>query len=831
MRMSHLRGLRNHIHLWLILPLVILVMTWPTPARIFDADTFWVHNHTWDIFHRIWDSWHLGQALSGRAELWYNTDTFHPQGAPLVFHNIVFPHALALLALKPLMPADNANNLFFLLTLIFNGVCAYVLILHLLKDKWVALYGAVVAVTGISFSSKGSDPVLIIFGTMPLALYFFHRALFEGRSRFAALAGFCAGITAFIGMYTFAFILIGAATYTIFLLPTRWRQRGFWRLLLLFAVIGAAISALRIYPMLADPEIRQEGLTKYQSDVRSHDVLDYFVHSRNPYTGGLLHSLFNVPPGASHQNIYLGYINLAFLACALLMRNAPRKRLLPWLTLFLFFAIMRLGDLLTVNSVPYPETVLPARVLRDSFPSLFGQIGFPNFYIYAIVTPFAVLSSFGLAALIRGRSGRTRALAALAAIFVVCFEYYAPLKGLSVPKGATAYIDWLASEPDDTIKLINLPRKKPIKRYALYGQTLTGYPTAYGYLWRLLGSTSAYADRNWLLREWSQDQSASCFGRAAPYHEALDELLADGFSHIVLHRWAYQIEETQHSFARVPAAYEDNLVTIYRLRDMRLACAELPPALVPFDHFLNSPAGAWQPGSSLLSFHPRDRLAADLLAYLDATIAYTTNWDGVLHVYFDEGQPIFQTATGSRLNTEELLAQRQVITVVYAGDFDLAPLASGPPLGQYHSCGPHSLAGKWTFERLLRSEFACALFDSPAPLPVGYDNGAILANTLVTLAGERLDIQMRWDALPVSRHAISVQLFDAAGSKALNQDFIVEDLALARHRVDISGLPPGQYTVKLVLYDFETGDSVSGVAGATGVRFNRELEIATIEVD
>ena len=131
----------------------------------------------------------------------------------------------------------------------------------------------------------------------------------------------------------------------------------------------------------------------------------------------------------------------------------------------------------------------------------------------------------------------------------------------------------------------------------------------------------------------------------------------------------------------------------------------------------------------------------------------------------------------------------------------------------------------------MRRDFSCALFNSPAPLKVRYDNGAVLANTLIALDGARLDIQMRWDALPKSRHAISIQLFDASGGKAHNQDFVVEDLALARHRVDIASLPPGSYTVKLIFYDYNTGHSVSGVGSATDVRFSRELEIATIDVN
>ncbi len=214
-------ALRNHAHVLLIVPLLVLVMTWPTLPEVFNGDDFWVHSSTPDIFHRIWDSWHVGQVLAGQAELWYTFDMFHPRGASLVFQHFSFPHALLMLALRQVMPTDSAFNLLFLLILCFNGFSAYVLIRHLLKDKWVALFGAVVAVLAISFSHSNAVPDLICIGTLPLTLYFFHRAFFEGRRLFAALAGFCAGITAFIGMYTFAFILLSVALYAAFLLLTR----------------------------------------------------------------------------------------------------------------------------------------------------------------------------------------------------------------------------------------------------------------------------------------------------------------------------------------------------------------------------------------------------------------------------------------------------------------------------------------------------------------------------------------------------------------------------------------------------------------------------------
>ena len=37
------RALRNHLHFIIIVPLLIIVMTWPTFERVFDTDRVWIH--------------------------------------------------------------------------------------------------------------------------------------------------------------------------------------------------------------------------------------------------------------------------------------------------------------------------------------------------------------------------------------------------------------------------------------------------------------------------------------------------------------------------------------------------------------------------------------------------------------------------------------------------------------------------------------------------------------------------------------------------------------------------------------------------------------------
>ena len=78
--------------------------------------------------------------LAGQAELFYTDSMFHPQGLSLAFVHYSLPHALMFIIFEKLMPADSAYNLLFMLILCFNALCTYLLALHLLDDKWIALF-------------------------------------------------------------------------------------------------------------------------------------------------------------------------------------------------------------------------------------------------------------------------------------------------------------------------------------------------------------------------------------------------------------------------------------------------------------------------------------------------------------------------------------------------------------------------------------------------------------------------------------------------------------------------------------------------------------------
>ena len=258
--------MRNHWHVLLIVPLVVIFMTWPTFARLFETDDYWFHTRHVDLWYRMWDAWRIERVLAGQDQLYDTKAIFHPHGVSLAFQHISLPHAFLFLVLAKFIPADTAYNLLFLLILCFNAYCAYVLILHLLKEKWSALYGAVVAAVSIPLVSGSTSPDITMIGTIPLAIYFFHRYVKDSRNIFAALAGLCAGVTAFIGVYNFVFILMSVGIIAVFLAGSKLKVLSFWRGLLLFIIVCVSISSLRFYPMIVDassPQGRSGNTSSY----------------------------------------------------------------------------------------------------------------------------------------------------------------------------------------------------------------------------------------------------------------------------------------------------------------------------------------------------------------------------------------------------------------------------------------------------------------------------------------------------------------------------------------------------------------------------------------
>ena len=96
------------------------------------------------------------------------------------------------------------------------------------------------------------------------------------------------------------------------------------------------------------------------------------------------------------------------------------------------------------------------------------------------------------------------------------------------------------------------------------------------------------------------------------------------------------------------------------------------------------------------------------------------------------------------------------------------------------------------------------------------------------LEDEQVTSFLWWSEMIDGAYAVSIQIFDHLGNKRQQFDGVIGSDPIDAFPLDVTGLEPGRYSVKMILYDVESSKSQSGTVVATNGRFDRAIEIATI---
>ena len=832
--------LRRHLHVLVIAPLLIILLTYPTVAHVFDADSVWVPARNYDIWIEFWDGYFAKAFLAGQADLAFTDLSFYPKGVSLVFHLFIYPHMFAFGALQSLMPAANAYCLLYLLIIFACVLSAYVYASWLFKDRWLGLLGGVIFGCSQHVIGHAQHPGIGMIFTLPLALYFLHRGLAEDRPKLVASAGFLTGFTAFISAYSFVFLGMTIGIFLPAFFSSRFRDRRFWLLIALFTAIVAALAVVRFYPMLADSSGLASALTKKAGRESAGDLVAYFVNYRHPTLTPIFYDVFGirgVPVNAwNHDSVngwnhtsYLGYISLLLIAVGLLQRRA-RRRMWRWLLILAPFLILRLGSVLLINDRVFSDIALPKRLLNQLLPPVFAAIHEADHYMIGVLLPLALLTCIGLDAALRAFSGRRRNLIILIVIALCAWELYYHPYSTPVAKRELAYIDWLAEEPDqDSIRLINLPMSRGKSKLYMFHQTLHGYPQVEGLARRTPPSAYQYINENSLLSAWSRNAGPICAAtQKANYLAALDQLIADGFSHFALHTRDPISEILEASFAFSAPAYQDKFVTILRARDLRESCAAPGAnpdiaALYRDFYFDAAPAPRYE---SLLTFHPSDRLSASAVAYFSRA---TWGWRSLNHIRLGKNGDLAIQSSDRAINAlADFTALNNALWLLHdpRQESPFSPAFIAWLNDRYHRCHRAAETDALTVDYYLRRHIPCALVHSADPLHAMYGGGSELRNAAHAINAGRLSVFLWWADTRSGEDAYSIQLFDSSGEKVGQIDAMMQREPIAVHALDIAHLPPGDYSAQLILYDYVSRASYGGAILADNHRFDRALEIA-----
>ena len=135
-----------------------------------------------------------------------------------------------------------------------------------------------------------------------------------------------------------------------------------------------------------------------------------------------------------------------------------------------------------------------------------------------------------------------------------------------------------------------------------------------------------------------------------------------------------------------------------------------------------------------------------------------------------------------------------------------------------------------TIDLYLRLDIPCSAMGESSSVDVQYDDGVRLHNVSYGADSDEIRFYLAWTNDTKNSYAFSLQFFDEDRQKALQYDNVIPRQLLTVHEIDSTPLLEGSYSVQLIVYDFETQISQSGMLSETAEHFERELEIARIEV-
>ena len=749
---------------------------------------------------------------------------FYPQGVSLTYHPFFIPHAIVVSAMQTIMPLSNAFSLTHLLIVFSTAVSAYIHILWLFKDKWIALFGAVVFGFSPHVIGHPNHPDIAFVATVPLVLYSFQRGIKENRLMLVISSGLLTGLTTVTSMYAFVCILmmLGFAICAIAL--SRWRDRRFWLQITLLILAVAVSSFWRVYPLMSD-SLSLGAATEWHGDfeVRT-DLISNFVNHSHPVFGPLAETFLQTPKSARlSETSYLGYIPL-LLACIGVFNPAATRKTLPWVALCAIFLFLRLGSTLNIFGVVFPEVLLPKYYLNQAFPSIFQSFKEADNFMMGAILPLAILSCFGLHTLRTLCPCARRPLIVIIFVGVVAIEYYIPVTGNLIPQGQFDFIDWLAVEEDSgEIHLINLPMgRNSSKRYNLY-QSLSGYPHAEGAISRTPDSAFDYIRSNPILDAWRNNTPISCeIYTRERYVSALDQLEVDGFTHVILHHEIGNPATVSYSFRNATMSFHDDFVSIYRLSDLRDSCPVklntrhpsiderhgtiviFPPTPQEGDHFLRY----------LRRFAKVDKTVVTIAGVVQANIDRQNSESRNSYSYADleRNNAVWLVDNWPEFYEEQTGANQEGF------------------MTRFKFCERFHEDERTTIDLYLKTDIPCEAVDERSTVEVSYDGGVRLHNVSHDAGAAEVRFYLAWTNDTKNDYGFSIQFFDEDGQKALQYDNAILRELLTVHDIDTTPLPEGIYSVQLIVYDYDTRISQGGTLTDTAERFERELELTEIEV-
>ncbi len=229
----------------------------------------------------------------------------------------------------------------------------------------------------------------------------------------------------------------------------------------------------------------------------------------------------------------------------------------------------------------------------------------------------------------------------------------------------------------------------------------------------------------------------------------------------------------------------------------------------------------------ILSFYPHTIQATEwALWYYQRTLS---EWAHVAHVSYDDQGPLVVESSVSTYSSLEAISNNSkgiwVIHNPLLTDLTDMPVYTEWFTQQFQFCKRYVEKSRSVIDYYLKSSIPCDLVTDEQPLNIRYSNGTELGNIVFGLGADTLTVYLWWLQTIDKVYSFSLQIFSDEGNKVRQDDLVISGAPIDIMTFDTADLSAGDYTVKLIVYDFETKDSQPGVVTKDQRLFERDVEV------
>ncbi len=588
--------LRPYSIVLILFTLLTIGLTWPVSAQLFIGVAGFDGR---DSFQHVWYQWWMKETLL-ELGVWPNqiSHLYYPQGAS---HPVLALHPFVPLFFLPITLLSGplvSYNVAFLATFVLSGLTGYLLCRYLTGNVWAGIIGGLIFAFHPNRFGHAAAGHLLLTTNYLLPLYALSLLILLRRPsmKMAVWHGIVTGLLALAqpthigyGIIPIFLVIVIAELF----IPNigsgqknspLWGARGAW--LLISLVLALLIFFPFAWPTLAESQqgnldyLTPDNLTEHATDLLAFVLPSPF----NP----ILSSLGLVPAfgetiidgfrDLEEQLAYPGLIAFGLMGVAVWQRWREARR---WLILALGSALLSLGPLLKIAGEVTPIWLPYQALLQLPF---FSWSRTPGRLNMTVMLGVAVLAAFGAAWLFQqlkaSRSTSSIVLTAGLSILIIA-EYLVIFPfPTEIRSSSSYYHTTLAQQPFDG-GLLSLPAtgSRRASNYAMFDQTVHGWPLAGGYIERdPIGTVELKEFLNQLVAPIPSQSVMQ-----VPDEAQRRAILADlGITQITVNSDRMTDQAAKATLAYLPdllgeTVYNDEQIWVYKLADHSFAGTHLLP--------------------------------------------------------------------------------------------------------------------------------------------------------------------------------------------------------------------------------------------------------------